>query len=161
MVRRSKKTLMKTSCRTPGFVRLLALTKPGHRRSRFQGSHFPIQGLHNNPLARQSIRLTDFNILARPHSHTQSTVATTSPGVYASSHNNLGRILVRIRELIPLQVLNPALPQQNLESIIEAIAARDPEMAVLYVDRQAKEFREVLGNYLRTLSVTFHEDQTA
>lgn len=78
--------------------------------------------------------------------------------VYQLAFNSLGRILVRIRQHVPLEVVNPAGPQEDLERIVEAIREKDAEMAVLYVERQTRRMKELLDMLLARLAHDRRED---
>ena len=72
--------------------------------------------------------------------------------VYQLAFNNLGRILVRIRQHVPFDEVNPAGPQEDLERIVEAVREKDPEMAGLYVERQTRRMKELLHILLARLA---------
>ncbi len=78
--------------------------------------------------------------------------SATNNRVYQLAFNNLGRILVRIRQHVPLEVFDPAGSQEDLERIIEAIREKDPEMAVLYLNRQARRMKDLLDTLLAGLA---------
>lgn len=76
----------------------------------------------------------------------------THNSIYQLIFNNLGRVFLRLRMAVPLDQLAPLLAQEDLRRMLDAVEARDVEMAAFLARRQTDLGREGLERFLSILS---------
>lgn len=79
----------------------------------------------------------------------------THNSVYQLVFNNVGRIFLRLRALVPLEQFAPLVPQENLEKMIEAVIAGDPEVAALLAHRETENGQALAESVLAQFSGLF------
>ncbi len=72
--------------------------------------------------------------------------------IYQLIFNNVGRILARLRTVVPLDQFAPLIEQHDLEELVRAIEARDAELAGLLAQRLAEHSQGVVHQLIATLS---------
>ncbi|HDP35037.1 MAG TPA: FadR family transcriptional regulator [Candidatus Hydrogenedentes bacterium] len=71
--------------------------------------------------------------------------------IYQLIFNNLGRILAKVRLVIPIEQLAPIIEQHDLEEIVRAIEAQDDELAGLLAQRLAEHSQDTVNTFLTGL----------
>jgi len=113
-------------------------------------------------LAERTGTLNDLNKLLENSRRLLQTIAhATHNSIYQLVFNNIGRVVVTLRERVPLSTLAPIVPQELLERVVEAIEKRDPEMAALLVIRQTKLAQTTVSQFLRAIGQPFDPDALA
>lgn len=103
-------------------------------------------------LTERAKTLDDLNRLIENSRRLLQVIArATHNSIYQLIFNNVGRIVVKLRERAPLTALAPLVPLKHLERIVEAIDNRDPEMAALLVLRQIELAQDTVARFLRSM----------
>ena len=96
--------------------------------------------------------LDNLNRFIEVHQQLLRAVArATHNNVYQLVFNNLGRVMLRFRMTVPLEELAPLTTQEDLHHLLDAVAARDEELAALLARRHTELGREGLERFLQTL----------
>ena len=71
--------------------------------------------------------------------------------MYQLLFNNVGRILARLRAVVPIDRFAPLIEQHDLESVVRAIEDRDADLAGLLAQRLAERSQAAVNELLATL----------
>ncbi len=71
--------------------------------------------------------------------------------LYQLIFNNIGRLLTRLRQVVPVEMFAPVISQSNLEHLIGAIEAGDAELAGLLAQRFSERAELSVGQFINAL----------
>ncbi len=68
--------------------------------------------------------------------------------VYQLIFNNIGRLIMRLRFIIPVAALAPVITQSDLEHMLHALETQDADLAGLLAQRYAERTQQVVAGFL-------------
>ncbi|MCK5861612.1 MAG: FadR family transcriptional regulator [Candidatus Hydrogenedentes bacterium] len=71
--------------------------------------------------------------------------------IYQLLFNNIGRILTKMRSVVPIEQFAPVIDQHSLEELVHAIEEQDAELASLLTQRLAERSQKMVTLFLKTL----------
>lgn len=79
----------------------------------------------------------------------QTIARATHNSIYQLVFNNLGRVVYKLRQSVPLTALEPVIPMEQLARIVEAVERGDPELAALLVLRQTEAAQQIVFGFIQ------------
>ncbi len=74
--------------------------------------------------------------------------------VYQLLFNNIGRLITRLRFIIPVAALAPVITQSDLEHVLHALETRDADLAGLLAQRYTERAQQAVALFLDALNAS-------
>lgn len=103
-------------------------------------------------LAERPLTLKDNTSFSAANLHLLRTISVATHNIiYQLIFNNIGRILARIRSVLPIEQFAPVIEQHDLEEVVRAIEVQDVELAGLLAQRLAERSQDMVKQFIDAL----------
>lgn len=103
-------------------------------------------------LADRPLAVKDNTSFSAANLHLLRTISRATHNIiYQLVFNNVGRILARIRSILPIEQFAPVIDQHDLEELVRAIEVQDVELAGLLAQRLAERSEDTVKQFIDAL----------
>lgn len=126
----------------PNVLRLAAINRTAEQLAELEEAVRLWNTCENDPTMLITANMLLLRIISRATHNT----------IYQLLFNNVGRLITRLRTLIPFEQLEPVMTLYDLEDIYRAIKAQDADLAGLLAQRLAERAQNKITDYLASVS---------